>query len=136
MADNQVEVQPAEEEVVKISSDQDLRKFLCGIFEQIRRNGDINLTPEMEASLRKALEDEDLLCLVPDLVHLVYSMFVMREVSTYEFLPNSSDSFSINFIANTLEPYKPINERQFDGHTLKHQTSKLKEVITDRLVFI
>ena len=127
----------AEPEVTTpMETEKDIRSFFSDIFDKLSKGVNVDITPEMEASLRKALSDDDLVAAIPELTDMVYRIFVMRELHMNMLDGRRSPQFSLNFMDQKVEQYASLNERVFDSHTLKMQTLKIKEAMTDRLAFI
>lgn len=117
------------------TTEAELRKFFGDLFEKLATGVNVDITPEMEATILRVLNDPDLIGILPEVMMVIYHLFVMKELNSSLMLANS-DLFQINFNTKSLETYVDRNQRAFDSHSLKQQTLKIKETLTDRLVFI
>ena len=124
------------EHEVKIETDDEIRNLFSELFDKLSKGLEMNLTPQMEATLKRVLEDEDLISSIPCITDIVYHIFVMKELHGREMDSRLSSMFTVNFAQETIDPFLPLNQKTFDPHTLRMQSLKLKEIITDKVIFI
>lgn len=124
------------EEVTNNLSDDTLRELFDGLFELVHKGQVCTLTPEMEATLNEVLSNDDLVAAIPWVVDLAYRLFLKREIDVYYLDKANAGQYSLDFQNKVIGEYKTESERNFDPYSLKMQALKLKEITTDRVVFI